>query len=80
MPDFFKDQEENLNTENTFFYSGRSLQPRQQIFSPYKSFRQNARWGWQKQKLRPEEDNFSDSNVVHQRYQISANSMPEVDI
>ena len=80
MPDFFEDREENLNTENTFFYSGQSFQPRKQMFSPYKPFSENARWGWQKQRPRPEEDNVSDSNVVHQRYHIAMNSMPEVDI
>ena len=80
MPDFFKDHEENLNTEKIFFYFAQSFQPRQQMFSPYKPFSENARWGWQKQKLRPEKDNVSDLNVVHQRYHISTNSMPEVDI
>ena len=74
MPDFYKNREENLKTENTFFYSGQSFQPRQQMFSPYKPFSQDARWGWQNQK------NVSDLNVVHQRYQISTNSMPEVHI
>ena len=73
MPDFFEDREENLATENRFFLCGYSFHPRQQIFSPYKPFKQDARWGWQKQKFRTETENVSNDPI-------QMNSMTDIDI
>ena len=80
MPDFFKDHEENQQAYKTIQLSGHSFEPRQQNFSPYKPFRQDARWGWQKEKLRAREENAPGSNIVHQSFQTSVNSMPDIDI
>ena len=80
MPDFFEDREENQQAYLTFYFSGLSFEPRQQKFSPYKPFRQNARWGWQKEKLRAREENAYSLNVLHQSFQTSVNSMPDIDI
>ena len=76
-PDFFEDREENLQTEKPFYISGHSLQPRKEIFSSCKSFRQNARWGWMKEKFRIRAENASFSDPITQR---PMNSMPEIDI
>ena len=73
MPNFFEDREENLATENRFFLSGgQSFHPRPQIFSPYKPFKQDARWGWQKQKFRTE------TEIVFPA-RIKPNSMPDIE-
>ena len=80
MPNFFKDHDESLNSGTTFFISGHSIQPRQQIFRPYKPFSQNARWGWQKQKFMTSTENACDLNVMHEGFHIPMNSMPDIDI
>ena len=76
-PDFFEDREENLQTETTFYISGHSLQPRQQIFCSYKSFRQDARWGWMNERFRIRAENASISHQINER---TMNSMPRIDI
>ena len=80
MPDFFEDHEENQQAYQTFYLSGHSYEPRQQKFSHYKPFRQNARWGWQKEKLRAREENAAKLNVLYKSFQTSVNSMPDIDI
>ena len=76
MPNFFEDSEEMQ--EIPFFMSRLSVEPRQEIMSPYKPFTQNARWGGRKEQSGTNAENAS-LNVRNQ-LQIHMNSMPDIDI
>ena len=53
MPDFFTEETQELKNENKYFsiIGNDSPTPRQQSFSQYKPFSQNARWGWQRRRF-----------------------------
>ena len=81
MPEFFYDcSQEPLNENNRFYIIGNVIPaPRQQSFSQYKPFSQNARWGWQRRRFMQANEEIS----LHCRVggkALGSNSMPNVEI
>ena len=74
MPEFFTDCSQELRNENNRFYIIGNVipTPRQQSFSQYKPFSQNARWGWQRRR-------FMQANEEMKKA-LGSNSMPNVEI
>ena len=81
MPEFFTDCSQELRDENNRFYiiGNVSPAPRQQNFSQYKTFSQNARWGWQRKRFMQANEEISlDCRVGGKA--LGSNLMPNVEI
>ena len=81
MPEFFYDcSQEPLNENNRFYIIGNVIPaPRQQSFSQYKPFSQNARWGWQRIRFMQANEEISLDCRVGVKA-LGSNSMPNVEI
>ena len=85
MPEFFTDEsQELLNENNRFIIIGNvSPAPRQQSFSQYKPFSQNARWGWQSRRfIQVNEEISNDFRVEEKQLDVTPRpiSMSNIDI
>ena len=83
MPDFFTEETQELQNENKHFYiiANDSPTPRQQSFSQYKPFIQNARWGWQRRRFRQDNEEISqDYRVGGKPLGSTQKLMPNVEI
>ena len=80
MPEFFTDEsQELLNNKNHFYFIGNAIPaPRQQRFSQYKPFSQNARWGWQKRRFIQVNQEISSDHSF--RVERKPKLMPNVEI